>query len=537
MEGRGGIGSLARYETMDQVGEGTYGYVFRARDKGTGEAVALKRLIFHKEAHGFPLCAVREIKFLKSLSHKNIVKLKDIASSKGCEHLDAPIKSNVTPSVGGAANQQQQQHPQHPERPRCDDTQKTEDKDNEEQTSEAKDEARGGAVISRNSSSSKRENPVFDYLQKSGNLYLVFEYIEHDLGGLVDAKYKFNVKEIKCIMKQLFEVLDYLSERKVIHRDIKSSNILISNRHVVKLADFGLARSIVGPDGREGRIDLTNNVVTMWYKSPELLLGSTRYSHSVDMWSVGCVMAELELGRPLFPGKSEQQQFEIICKVMGTPSEETWPNVSLLPHYESFMKPFNKVPIVQTFRSSYHKQISGEVISLLERILVPDPTRRTSAKIALSNTFFNTPPLPPPNPADLPPLNIDPSVSLHEFETKQRRKAKDPFSAEYEGGGAKSTATATVTGAAAVPLPSSSSSLPSTTATTTTSAAALASLAFASTSSSTHTSSSMAPLPPGYGGVLGSGQAKTQKPNYPTQNMGRYTQQNTSAGNKRDREE
>ena len=86
-----GIGSLASYDNLEQVGEGTYGYVYRARDKRTGETVALKRLIIHKENSGFSLCAVREIKFLKSLQHNNIVKLKDIATSKGCENLDTVI--------------------------------------------------------------------------------------------------------------------------------------------------------------------------------------------------------------------------------------------------------------------------------------------------------------------------------------------------------------------------------------------------------------------------------------------------------------
>jgi cyclin-dependent kinase 12/13 len=198
---------------------------------------------------------VREIKFLKSLNHRNIVKLKDIASSKGCENLDTVIKPD--PSKGLAAGEKREER---------------EERENKE-------------------------------MQRCGSLYLVFEYVEHDLGGLIDAKYKFNSREIKCIMKQLFEVLEFLLDKKVMHRDIKSSNILISDRHVVKLADFGLARSRTSVDGREGKIDMTNNVITMWYKPPELLLGERRYSYHVDMWSAGCVLAELELGRPIFPGQ------------------------------------------------------------------------------------------------------------------------------------------------------------------------------------------------------------------------------------------
>ncbi len=261
-----GIGSLASYESYDQVGEGTYGYVYRAKDKRTGDQVALKRLIFHKESAGFPLCAVREIKFLKSLSHKNIVTLKEIVTSKGCEHLDSNVSkksfkheaAELGAAVAGGVGEDNK------------------DKENKKESE---------ATIEPNK-----------VVQLCGNMYLVFEYIDHDLGGLVDSKYKFSQRSIKCIAKQLFEALDYLNDKKVIHRDIKTSNILLSNRHQLKLADFGLARSSLSSDGREGKIDLTNNVVTMWYKAPELLLGATRYTSAIDMWSAGCVLAELELG-------------------------------------------------------------------------------------------------------------------------------------------------------------------------------------------------------------------------------------------------
>jgi cyclin-dependent kinase 12/13 len=274
-----GIGSLACFDQLEQVGEGTYGFVFKAKDKRTGEVVALKKLIIHKETYGFPLCAVREIKFLKSLQHKNIVKLKDIATSKGCNNDESTI---IISYNNNEINNE-----------------KKEKKSSKDYTKEEKEE-----MLSK-------------VLRCCGHLYLVFEYMEHDLGGLVESKYKFNVREIKCVMKQIFEVLDYLSEKRIVHRDIKSSNILISNRHQIKLADFGLARSVVGPDGREGKMDLTNNVITMWYKPPELLLGTQRYSHPVDMWSAGCVFAELELGRPIFPGKTEIEEIKLICDTIG----------------------------------------------------------------------------------------------------------------------------------------------------------------------------------------------------------------------------
>jgi cyclin-dependent kinase 12/13 len=376
-----GVGSLATYGDLEQVGEGTYGYVFRARDKRTAETVALKRLIVHKESQGFPLCSIREIKFLKSLQHKNIVRLKDIVTSKGCEHMEVTVKPNASKQAA----------------------------DEKEREKEAKGE--------------RDNSKILPQLHRMGTLYLVFEYIEHDLGGLIDSKYKFSPRSIKCIMKQLFEVLDFLLERKVLHRDIKSSNILISSRHQVKLADFGLARSSVLSDGREGTINLTNNVITMWYKPPELLLGSQRYSYAVDMWSVGCVLAELELGRPLFPGKTDVEQFELISKGIGTPTEAEWPSMSSLPNYESLFKASPKINM--SLSVSYASKLSVEVLTLLERILVHDPSKRTTPRLALSNKYFHTQPLPPQDPTDLDPLGLPLGASLHEFQTKQKRKQRE----------------------------------------------------------------------------------------------------------------
>ena len=382
-----GVGSLANYESYDQVGEGTYGFVYRARCKKTGDLVALKRLIFHKESAGFPLCAVREVKFLKSLVHKNIVTLREIVSSKGCEHLDVQIVKTTEEET------------------------KNEDSKESKETKVTKDQRK-----EKNNKEPETENIVVDLC---GNLYLAFEYIEHDLGGLVSAKYKFSPRSIKCIIKQLFEALDFLNEKRVIHRDIKTSNILLSNYHQLKLADFGLARSSVSADGREGKIDLTNNVVTMWYKAPELLLGATRYTSAVDVWSAGCVLAELELGRPLFPGKSEIDQWDLIVKILGSPTEESYAGLNSVPNYDTFVK--NTTKYSNTFRSVYASKINDQTMSLLERIFVLDPDRRPSPKIILTHSYFLSYPLPPTNPTELEPLQLA-GASLHEFQTKQKLK-------------------------------------------------------------------------------------------------------------------
>ena len=187
--------------------------------------------------------------------------------------------------------------------------------------------------LNENKALDKVVNAVNSHLlhTRMDNTYLVFEYLDHDLAGLLDSKYEFTPSEVKCIMKQLFEVLKYLEDEHILHRDIKCGNILINNGHHVKLADFGLARSTI-VNGRGG-VDMTNNVVTMWYKAPELILGSVRYGHSVDVWSTACVMAELELGKPLMPGRTEVEQMDLICQVIGTPTEFSWAEATELPKY------------------------------------------------------------------------------------------------------------------------------------------------------------------------------------------------------------
>ena len=137
---------------------------------------------------------------------------------------------------------------------------------------------------------------------KLGDLYVVFEYVDYDLAGLLDAEYQFSAHEVRSIVLQLLRVLDHLHGLGIVHRDLKTSNLLLRDDHVLGLADFGLSRTL--PEAAEqskGAPDLTNKVITLWYRPPELLLGSVQYAGAVDMWSVGCVMLELMLRKPPFP--------------------------------------------------------------------------------------------------------------------------------------------------------------------------------------------------------------------------------------------
>ncbi len=187
----------------------------------------------------------------------------------------------------------------------------------------------------------------------------------------------------------------------------------------IKLADFGLARSAQTGDGREGKLDLTNNVVTMWYKSPELLLGSQTYSYGVDVWAAGCVLAELELRRPIFPGKTEVEQLDLLCKALGTPTQSMFPGMQELPYHDKYMR---HIPVsTSTLKdTALGKLISPAALGLLDRVLVMDPTKRCSARSALSSRYFLSAPQPPEDPSVLPPLA--PGANLHEYASKQKKK-------------------------------------------------------------------------------------------------------------------
>lgn len=262
-----------------------------------------------------------------------------------------------------------------------------------------------------------------DVLKLCGNIYFVFEYIDHDLSGLLDTKYKFSELEVKVIIKQLFEALHFLHEKKIVHRDIKTSNILITQRHEVKLADFGLARCIESFDGRDQKSDMSNNVITLWYRPPELLLGSIKYSTTVDIWSAGCVLAELQLGRPLFPGKTELEELDLICRIIGTPSLTSWPELVELPNYDAMLR--NMTQYGNTLKFTYGAKFSESSLQLLDRILVANPLRRPSSSIILAHRYFSTTPIPPEDPTNMDPLNLAPGTSFHEFKTKQMRKQKE----------------------------------------------------------------------------------------------------------------
>ena len=283
-----------RYLREEKVGEGTYGVVYKARDRLSGEVVALKKIRLEADDEGVPSTAIREISLLKALRHPNVVALKDI------------------------------QHDEY-------------------------------------------------------KLHLVFEYLDHDLKKYMNA-YGAPLPQptIKSYLFQILSALAYCHTHRVLHRDLKPQNILIDRAGSLRLADFGLARAFGLP-----MKTYTHEVVTLWYRAPEILLGTKHYSTPVDIWSVGCIFAEMAQKRPLFQGDSEIDQLFKVFRVLGTPTEENFPGVTQLP---DFKVTFPKWRYSGVARLVTNLDECG--LDLLAKMICFNPAERISARAALEHPYF-----------------------------------------------------------------------------------------------------------------------------------------------------
>ncbi|XP_066253796.1 serine/threonine-protein kinase PITSLRE isoform X2 [Euwallacea similis] len=301
-----GCRSVEEFQCLNRIEEGTYGVVYRARDKRTNEIVALKRLKMEKEKEGFPITSLREINTLLKGQHSNIVTVREIV-----------VGSNMD------------------------------------------------------------------------KIFIVMDYVEHDLKSLMETmrhkKQSFMPGEIKCLLKQLLQAVAHLHDNWILHRDLKTSNLLLSHKGILKVGDFGLAREYGSP-----LKPYTSIVVTLWYRAPELLLCAKEYSTPIDMWSVGCIFAELLLMNAVFPGKTEVDQLNRIFKDLGTPSERIWPGFNNLPAVRK-MK-FHDYP-VSNLRSKFNT-LSEIGLQMLLKFLTFDPSQRVTAEKALEHGYFSETPLP-----------------------------------------------------------------------------------------------------------------------------------------------
>ncbi|XP_004364894.1 protein serine/threonine kinase [Capsaspora owczarzaki ATCC 30864] len=222
---------------------------------------------------------------------------------------------------------------------------------------------------------------LHDVLHADKRLTLVFEYCDQDLKKYLDeCAGDIGVMTMKSFLFQLLRGIAFCHEHRILHRDLKPQNLLINKRGELKLADFGLARAFGIPVRA-----YSHEVVTLWYRAPDVLLGSRRYSTSIDIWSAGCIFAEMAMGgRPLFPGSSTLDQLMRIFKVLGTPNEEIWPGVSSLPEWKPDFSVCRRVPL-----SSVVTTVDSYGIDLLARMLMYLPDARISADDAMCHPYFS----------------------------------------------------------------------------------------------------------------------------------------------------
>ncbi|XP_067613508.1 serine/threonine-protein kinase PITSLRE isoform X2 [Eurosta solidaginis] len=307
-----GCRSVEEFQCLNRIEEGTYGVVYRAKDKRTSEIVALKRLKMEKEKEGFPITSLREINTLLKGQHPNIVTVREIV-----------VGSNMD------------------------------------------------------------------------KIFIVMDYVEHDLKSLMETmkarKQFFLPGEVKCLVQQLLRAVGHLHDNWILHRDLKTSNLLLSHKGILKVGDFGLAREYGSPLKK-----YTSLVVTLWYRAPELLLCSPEYSTPIDIWSVGCIFGEFMQMGPLFPGKTETDELNKIFKELGTPNERIWPGYKELPAVRNMLSQnsqFADYP-VSNIRKRFAEKTTDIGIELLQGLLTYDPKKRLTADTALKHSYFSEIPLP-----------------------------------------------------------------------------------------------------------------------------------------------
>ncbi|XP_029646194.1 cyclin-dependent kinase 17 isoform X1 [Octopus sinensis] len=221
---------------------------------------------------------------------------------------------------------------------------------------------------------------LHDIIHTDKSLTLVFEYLEKDLKQYMDdCGNIMSMTNVTLFLFQLLRGLAYCHRRRVLHRDLKPQNLLINERGELKLADFGLARAKSIPTKT-----YSNEVVTLWYRPPDVLLGSTEYSTPIDMWGVGCIFYEMACGRPLFPGSAVEDELHQIFKILGTPTETTFPGITAHQDFHSYNFPFYEAESLLNIAP----RLDGDGLDLLEKFLVYEARKRMSAAEALKHPFF-----------------------------------------------------------------------------------------------------------------------------------------------------
>ena len=210
--------------------------------------------------------------------------------------------------------------------------------------------------------------------------FIVMEYCNFDIKSILESKTKFSLIQVKMIIKQLLYGISILHDNFIIHRDLKTSNLLLTKKGILKICDFGMARLF----NIRSKL-VSQQVVTLWYRPPEILLGQKNYTSTVDLWAIGCILSELITSKVLFSGRSELDQLIKIFSCLGTPTSDIWLNLHYLPTTKKIIFPFQ--PYNCIFSRMYGK-MDSVTIDLIQKFLVYDPHKRISSRSALKHPFF-----------------------------------------------------------------------------------------------------------------------------------------------------
>uniref|UniRef100_A0AC35UB68 Protein kinase domain-containing protein n=1 Tax=Rhabditophanes sp. KR3021 TaxID=114890 RepID=A0AC35UB68_9BILA len=222
-------------------------------------------------------------------------------------------------------------------------------------------------------------------------IFMVMEYVEHDVKFFLDnfkkKNSKLTISEVKCLMYQLLEGINHMHKHWILHRDLKPSNLLINHNGVMKIGDFGLAREYGEP-----LKPYTSVVVTLWYRSPELLMSTKLYSKPIDMWSCGCIFGEFLTLRPLFCGQVEIDQLKKIFSILGSPTPQIWPDFFDFPYYKALGSDIHRHKLNELSKHVGKNKLSDVGFRLLNKFLFYNPENRISAEAALQHEWFKEEP-------------------------------------------------------------------------------------------------------------------------------------------------
>ncbi|ODV61431.1 kinase-like protein [Ascoidea rubescens DSM 1968] len=354
--------NLNEYELLNDLGQGTFGVVSKAKQKKSNRTVAIKRLKhYERDKNGFSITSLREILILKNIKNINIIQIIDI-------------------------------------------------------------------IVERKKR--KDNNSI------SLDFYMVTPYMPSDLTGILqNPRISLTYSHKKCFIHQILKAVNFLHENNIIHRDIKTSNILINFNGTLKLADFGLARKYYGstpsqhPTGNPvGKFKYTATVVTRWYRAPELVYGEIKYTQAIDIWSIGCVIGELFLKSPILTGKTDLDQGVKIFALCGTPfcDSETLQYYQSLPAFKTNVG-LNNLPFRHSLNNVFLQLMDDdeEGIKFLSRFLNLNPFKRINTLEALNDNYFNLYPL-PCLPEELPEFEESHEIDIERFKKERQMNNFSP---------------------------------------------------------------------------------------------------------------